>query len=144
MPAAGEKFPGFISPFHVPKCIFLKDFEHFRGQILKNFRLRRAFPLFFKPGWKYANEAKYAKVSDSAAIQARAAVNHKLDCVRPYIINCTIQCKEIPCTSWKLAWKYLTHKKHLKNSKLRKIHDGWFFVSIMRYCVPFFSSKLPI
>ena len=61
-----------------------------------------------------------------------------------YLINCTIQCKEIPCTSWKLTWKYLTHKKHLKNSKFRKIHDGCFFVSIMRYCVPIFSSKLSI
>ena len=61
-----------------------------------------------------------------------------------YLINCTIQYKEIPCTSWKLTWKYLTHKKHLKNSKFRKMHDGLFFVSVMRYCVSIFSSKLLI
>ncbi len=44
-------FLGFGGPFHVPKCIFLKDFEHFRDQISKNFRLRRAliFLCFLNP-----------------------------------------------------------------------------------------------
>ena len=50
--AAGGNFLGFGGPFHVPKCIFLKDFEHFRDQNLKKFPPAAVinFPLFFKPG----------------------------------------------------------------------------------------------
>ena len=58
-----RKFFRNSKPFHVLKCIFVKDFEHFRGQNPKNFRLRRAFPLFFKPRKKPYLDPIFASAS---------------------------------------------------------------------------------